>query len=50
MVDRWLTRKIIRDLQWSPIIGIVGSRQVGKTTLAKHIQGLIQKPSIYLDL
>ena len=50
MIKRSLTQKILRDLEWSPIIGLVGSRQVGKTTLAKHIQTLIKRPSIYLDL
>jgi len=50
MIDRKLTEKILRDLEWSPIIGLVGSRQVGKTTLVKHIQKIIEKPTIYLDL
>lgn len=50
MIERNLTQKILRDLEWSPIIGLVGSRQVGKTTLAKYIQKLITKKSIYLDL
>jgi len=50
MIHRALTSKILRDLTWSPVIGIVGSRQVGKTTLAKHLQGLISKPTVYLDL
>ena len=50
MIDRLLTKKILRDLAWSPIIGLVGSRQVGKTTLVKHIQSLLEKPGLYLDL
>jgi uncharacterized protein len=50
MIDRFLTQKILRDLEWSPIIGLIGSRQVGKTTLVKYIQHLLAKPSIYLDL
>ena len=50
MIERALTNKILRDLEWSPIIGLVGSRQVGKTTLVKHIRTLLSKPSIYLDL
>lgn len=45
-----LTYRILRDLAWSPIIGLVGSRQVGKTTLIKHLQSRIGKPSLYLDL
>lgn len=31
-------------------MGILGSRQVGKTTLAKEIQKTIDIPSLYLDL
>lgn len=50
MIDRLLAAKILRDLSWSPIVGLVGSRQVGKTTLVKHLQAQIPKPTIYLDL
>ncbi|MEM6698411.1 MAG: AAA family ATPase, partial [Bacteroidota bacterium] len=50
MIQRLLTEKILRDLEWSPIVGLVGSRQVGKTTLAKSLQSQLDKPSIYLDL
>ena len=50
MIERLLTQKILRDLTWSPIVGLVGSRQVGKTTLVKHLQSQIAKPTLYLDL
>jgi predicted AAA+ superfamily ATPase len=50
MIQRFLTQKILRDLAWSPIVGLVGSRQVGKTTLVKNLTSQIQKPSLYLDL
>jgi uncharacterized protein len=50
MIERLLTQKILRDLSWSPIIGLIGSRQVGKTTLVKHLQSQISKPTLYLDL
>ena len=50
MIERLLSKKILRDLAWSPIVGLVGSRQVGKTTLVKHLQSQIPKASIYLDL
>ena len=50
MIERKLTQKILRDLEWSPIIGLVGSRQVGKTTLVKYIQTILEIESIYLDL
>lgn len=50
MIERFLEKKILRDLAWSPIVGLVGSRQVGKTTLVKHLQTVMAKPSLYLDL
>jgi predicted AAA+ superfamily ATPase len=50
MVERLISQRILRDLSWSPIIGLIGSRQVGKTTLVKHLRLLIPKPTIYLDL
>ncbi len=50
MIDRLLSKKILRDLTWSPIVGLIGSRQVGKTTLVKHLQSAITKPTLYLDL
>jgi len=40
----------IRDyLSWFPVTGIIGPRQCGKTTLAKHMLSSITE-SIYLDL
>ncbi|MEZ4684954.1 MAG: ATP-binding protein [Bacteroidia bacterium] len=50
MFKRHLGDKILRDLKCSPVVGIVGSRQVGKTTLAKHLQSNISKETLYLDL
>lgn len=50
MIERLLSQKILRDLSWSPIVGLLGSRQVGKTTLVKHLRSQIPKPTIYLDL
>ena len=50
MIARLLTQKILRDLDWSPIVGVVGLRQVGKTTLICYIQTQMIKPTIYLDL
>lgn len=47
MIERLLTERILRDLSWSPIVGLVGSRQVGKTTLARRLQVLIEKPTLY---
>ncbi|MDX2245818.1 MAG: ATP-binding protein [Bacteroidia bacterium] len=50
MIERRLTTRLLRDLEWSPIVGLVGSRQVGKTTLVQHLRSRLSKPSIYLDL
>jgi uncharacterized protein len=50
IIERLLGKKILRDLTWSPIVGLVGSRQVGKTTLVKHLMPQIPKPTLYLDL
>ena len=49
MIKRNLQDKIIASLKQFPVVGIIGSRQTGKTTLAKLIQK--QHPdSVYLDL
>lgn len=50
MIKRLLIPDILKRLDSFPITGIIGSRQVGKTTLAKQIIPLIAKEVIYLDL
>jgi len=49
-----ITRKIQETVEESlhkyPVVGILGSRQVGKTTLAKIIRENITKEIVYLDL
>ena len=50
MIERLITQRVLRDLTWSPIVGLIGPRQVGKTTLARYVQTQIEKPTIYLDL
>jgi len=49
MKKRIIQKEIEKSLSFSPIVGILGSRQVGKTTLAKEIKRNF-KNSIYLDL
>ena len=49
MFDRLATPKIAAHLEWSPAVGILGPRQVGKTTLAQHFASDPAK-AIYLDL
>lgn len=41
------TLEIVRNF---PVLGIVGPRQVGKTTLSKQLMNEIDKESIYIDL
>jgi predicted AAA+ superfamily ATPase len=50
MIARKITAGIMESMRYFPAIGIVGPRQVGKTTLAKSLQTQIGKPSVYLDL
>jgi predicted AAA+ superfamily ATPase len=49
MFERLTRAKIAEQLLWSPAVGILGPRQVGKTTLAKDLAVDLQK-AIYLDL
>jgi predicted AAA+ superfamily ATPase len=49
MVNRKLKKKIQNSLQHFPVVGLIGSRQAGKTTLAKEILKNNQN-SIYLDI
>lgn len=49
-----IARKYIDELHelgtYFPVIGIVGPRQVGKTTLVKEFINRLDKPAVYLDL
>jgi predicted AAA+ superfamily ATPase len=49
MFERLALPKITEQLLWSPAVGILGPRQVGKTTLAKAVAA-DSGDSIYLDL
>ncbi|MCK5146035.1 ATP-binding protein [bacterium] len=50
----YLSRQITTQIEFLidnfPVTGIIGPRQVGKTTLAKKLMKQIAKPSLYLDL
>lgn len=48
MIPRQLTSTLLKRLQFFPAVALLGSRQVGKTTLAQGLD--IGKPSHYLDL
>lgn len=49
MYARLASAKIADQLSWSPAVGILGPRQVGKTTLAKTFAANPQT-AVYLDL
>lgn len=50
MIDRKEASGLLELIDFFPAVGIVGPRQVGKTTLAKHFAKQISKPNIYIDL
>lgn len=49
-IIRKLEAQVLRLSGDFPVIGILGPRQSGKTTLVKMISGKLGKPTIYLDL
>src|SRR4030065_2079134 len=49
MIKRAIQKKVEESLKTFPVVGILGPRQVGKTTLAKEILKNINS-SLYLDL
>ena len=50
MINRRITKEIIKALSFFPVVSIIGPRQVGKTTLAKEIMSESVRPTLYLDL
>jgi uncharacterized protein len=50
IIERHITKQILKNLTYFPVVGIVGPRQVGKTTLAKILQKDLNTPSLHLDL
>ncbi len=48
MKQRWIQSELLKRLDFSPAVALLGTRQVGKTTLAYEISN--QRNSIYLDL
>lgn len=45
-----LIPKLLQSLQTFPVTALLGPRQVGKTTLAKHLVQHSAEPAVYLDL
>jgi predicted AAA+ superfamily ATPase len=50
MITRKVQKTVELSLKQYPVVGILGSRQVGKTTLARAIQSILTQKSVYLDL
>lgn len=48
MLERWITKRLKKNISRNPAVALLGARQVGKTTLAKTIT--TDMPSTYLDL
>ena len=49
-IIRKLEQEALRLLEDYPVVGIIGPRQCGKTTLAKMVMTRLTRASIYLDL
>ena len=50
MIKRKIQDTILKSLKTYPVVGILGSRQVGKTTLAKAVKKMATRDAVYLDL
>lgn len=50
LLNRYIETQVLNDLTYFPAVGILGPRQVGKTTFAKTLQAKLTQPSLYLDL
>ena len=50
MIQRTLLNEIPKLISYFPALGLVGPRQVGKTTLVKMLAQSLSKPVLYLDL
>jgi uncharacterized protein len=50
MIGRILMPKVLDSLRRFPVVGLIGARQTGKTTLAKEIAAECRSKTAYLDL
>lgn len=50
MINRVIEATVLRSLNFFPIVGVLGPRQVGKTTLARKLISELNKPAVYYDL
>ena len=50
MINRIIEKKLLKTVTNFPVTGIIGPRQIGKTTLAKLLSNQMEKETIYIDL
>lgn len=50
MIKRLAEDYVLADIRQFPVVGIIGPRQVGKTTLSKSLMTKLDKNAVYLDL
>lgn len=50
MIPRKITKALTHSLNHFPVTAILGARQCGKSTLARHILSELDSHSVYLDL
>ncbi len=50
MIKRTLDSTVLQSLDFFPVVGILGPRQVGKTTLVKSLMSQLNRASVYFDL
>jgi hypothetical protein len=50
MIQRAILPQIQEALTFFPVVGIIGPRQVGKTTLARILEKTVNQPTLFLDL
>jgi len=50
MIYRKAEEKLVKTTNYFPVTGIIGPRQVGKTTLAKKLRKKLKKESVYVDV
>ena len=50
IISRSIEPTVLELLSYFPAVGIIGPRQVGKTTLVKQLMKRLSKATIYLDL
>ena len=50
MIKRRIAAAILESLARFPVVGLIGARQVGKTTLARSLSEHLPRKAVYLDL